>query len=393
MLLRILQAIWCFISATPALVPVLLLPVAAWLASRAWRFSAATGQAGRWATAATLTFGALDWALLTALPYLGLSFGPVGLPLLGISGVRLVLSFTLAWAWRRAGNRWPWMVTAQGLTAGLVLLWLLHLGTLACEVDGLYIEPFALHVTELSLPGPDLLHERPLRIIQLSDLHVERTTKRERELLELVHALEPDIIVLTGDYLNMSYLDDPIARRDARALLAQLHAPYGVYAVTARGVDLPNAMAEMFNGLDIAILHNEVQRLSSDGGDLYLVGVSYLDLNRERDSAVLSSLMEQVPEDAYSLLLYHTPDLIEVAAEEGVSLYLAGHTHGGQVRLPLFGALITASAYGKKYEQGRYTVGQTTLHVSRGIGMEGRGAPRVRFLCPPEIVVVDLGAE
>jgi predicted MPP superfamily phosphohydrolase len=75
-----------------------------------------------------------------------------------------------------------------------------------------------------------------------------------------------------------------------------------------------------------------------------------------------------------------------------VDLYLAGHTHGGQIRLPLFGAVFTASAYGKRYEQGHYSVGDTTLYVSRGIGMEGMGAPRARFLCPPEIVVVNLGS-
>jgi predicted MPP superfamily phosphohydrolase len=90
-------------------------------------------------------------------------------------------------------------------------------------------------------------------------------------------------------------------------------------------------------------------------------------------------------------LLYHTPDLIETASELGVDLYLAGHTHGGQVRLPWLGAIFTASRYGKRYEMGSYRVGRTQLYVSRGIGMEGLGTPRVRFLCPPEIVELELG--
>jgi predicted MPP superfamily phosphohydrolase len=149
-------------------------------------------------------------------------------------------------------------------------------------------------------------------------------------------------------------------------------------------------MAAMFDGLDITVLHDEVQHLDVNGSELYLIGISYLD--RRRDREVLPQLMQQLPEDAYSLLLYHTPDMIEVASAENVDLYLAGHTHGGQIRLPLYGAIITASAFGKQYEQGRYTVGDTTLHVSRGIGMEGQGAPRARFLCPPEIIVVDLMA-
>ena len=78
------------------------------------------------------------------------------------------------------------------------------------------------------------------------------------------------------------------------------------------------------------------------------------------------------------------------AVETGVDLYLAGHTHGGQLRLPLFGALVTSSDFWKRYEAGRYREGQTTLYVSRGLGMEGLGAPRARFLAPPEIVVWDL---
>jgi hypothetical protein len=90
--------------------------------------------------------------------------------------------------------------------------------------------------------------------------------------------------------------------------------------------------------------------------------------------------------------LYHSPDLAEAAAQAGVDLYLAGHTHGGQVRLPGWGALVTMSAYGKRFEAGQYRLGPTTLYVSRGIGLEGLRLPRVRFLCPPEIVSIQLSA-
>lgn len=100
--------------------------------------------------------------------------------------------------------------------------------------------------------------------------------------------------------------------------------------------------------------------------------------------------MRQLPPDAFTILLYHRPDLIEAAAQAGVSLQLSGHTHGGQMRLPGWGALVTGSSFYKKYEMGRYQVGSTTLYVSRGVGMEGRGMPRARFLCPPEMVEVRL---
>jgi hypothetical protein len=76
--------------------------------------------------------------------------------------------------------------------------------------------------------------------------------------------------------------------------------------------------------------------------------------------------------------------------ELGVDLYFCGHTHGGQIRLPLLGALITSSELGKRYEMGRYKEKGTTLYVSRGLGMEGLGAPRARFLSPPEVILWNL---
>ena len=79
----------------------------------------------------------------------------------------------------------------------------------------------------------------------------------------------------------------------------------------------------------------------------------------------------------------------EVASEH-MDLYCAGHTHGGQVALPLYGALITLSKYGKRYEAGLYHEKDTWLYVNRGIGMDGGFAPRVRFWSVPELTVIDI---
>ena len=100
-----------------------------------------------------------------------------------------------------------------------------------------------------------------------------------------------------------------------------------------------------------------------------------------------------MPSDAVHIFAHHYPDEIYEAAKHGVDLYLAGHTHGGQVALPLYGALVTLSRYGKRFEAGLYHVGETALYVSRGIGMEGGTAPRVRFWARPEIAVIDLVAK
>ncbi len=275
------------------------------------------------------------------------------------------------------------------LNAGLICLWLANLVLLAVEVDGLYIEPFDIQTTELHLAGPSEASGKPLRIVHLTDLHIERITRRELDLIERVKALQPDLILLTGDYANVDYLDDARTLRDTRWVLAQLSAPYGVYAVIG-SVDGPHVMEKVFTGLPITVLEDQVHRLQIGGQEIDLVGVS--NFGPTRDGQILSALMEQVPRPAYSILLYHTPDLIEVADRLQIDLYLAGHTHGGQVRLPVWGAIITMSAFGKQYESGLYRLNSTTLYVSRGIGLEGLSMPRARFLCPPELVVIDLGS-
>jgi hypothetical protein len=92
-------------------------------------------------------------------------------------------------------------------------------------------------------------------------------------------------------------------------------------------------------------------------------------------------------------LLYHSPDLAPLAAKFDIDLQLSGHTHGGQVRLPFIGALFTGSLYGKRFEMGRYQLGKLILFITRGLGLEGAAAPRVRFLCPPEVILWEIKKE
>ena len=380
---------------------ILLIPLAALLGGCAWSPPVIPQRFGLHGALLVLGFGLADLALLTALPHLGLSFGKVELPLLSITLLRLLLTaggpLALALAVLAGRLSGGWMQPGQAaalhptlLNASFAGLLLLNLGIFVAEVQGMVFEPYRLGVSSVPIPAPAFLPGRPLRIVHLSDLHLERLTRREQEMLAQVTALQPDLIVLTGDYVNVDYRSDPLTWQQARSVLSQLHAPLGVYAVTGTpGVDTPAAVQAIFSGLEIVLLQDQVFHLELEDQDLYIIGVS--NLGRERDAAALQSLSAQIPPDAYSLLLYHTPDLIETASAAGVDLYLAGHTHGGQIRLPFYGALVTLSAYGKQYEMGQYQLGATTLYISRGLGMEGLGLPRARFLCPPEIVLLELG--
>ena len=337
-------------------------------------------------TLAALICALLDWLLLASLPLLGLSFGPVELPRALIHMVRIVTlipTFLILIFWKRWNDR------ARKLIPLISII--LQISILLVEGYGLYIEPFNLGTTTIQEPAPQFIDERPLRILQISDIHVERITRREEEVITTVNALDPDIIVMTGDYVNIDYRSDSQTWADTRAILTRLSAPYGIYAVSGTGaVDLPEAMSAVFDGLDIQVLDDEIAVVLLPQNDLYIIGVS-ITKDLSADQEVLSQLMASIPEDAYTLLLYHSPDIIETAAATGVDLYLAGHTHGGQIRLPIYGAIFTSSHYGKEYEMGYYKRGETTLYVSRGIGLEGLSMPRARFLAPPELVLVELG--
>lgn len=339
-----------------------------------------------WSTLGALAFIALDWALLAMLPRLGLSFGPIWPPILWLIFPRLVF-LAVAFLPPAIRRMWKAGVSPKAWRTPFSLWLALNLLFTGLEVDALYVEPFRMTVTEAQLPGPSLATGRPLRIVQLSDLHIEGITPREGEMLARVEDLAPDLILLTGDYVHLDSLDSPTALRDARLVLSQLHAPLGVFAVQGT-VDRESVLAEVFTGLPITLLRNETRRVPLAQGELFLIGLDVY--TGRRNPETLARLTASLPSNAYTILLYHTPDLIREAADAGIDLYLAGHTHGGQIRLPFYGALVTFSKYGKQYEMGLYQVDSTYLYVTRGIGMEGLGLPRVRFLCPPEIVVIEL---
>ncbi|MBN2002881.1 MAG: metallophosphoesterase [Anaerolineae bacterium] len=347
--------------------PFVLLPlwvlfvVAACWPWNAWRVAAALISAG---------FLLADWTMLALLPRAQRSWGPVMPPLLGLTLLRVGLSWLCAWLLPYL----PALAILNGVIAAMAFY-------------ATWIEPFWVKVTPMRHTWPQW-NSPPLRILHLSDIHFERYSPREQAVLEHMRRLQPDLILVTGDYLNLSSVHDPQAHEDVRRFLEQLQAPLGVYAITGSPVvDVKGIVPEIFDGLPIHWLRDEVAEVHHNGNTLWLIGVSCT-YREERDIAAITSLLETLPAGATNtLLLYHTPDLMPAVAELGVSLYLCGHTHGGQLRLPLFGAMATSSRWGKRYEKGLYHEKQTTLYVHCGLGMEGLGAPRARFLARPEVVV------
>ncbi len=320
-------------------------------------------------------FALADALVWWSAPRLGVSFGPVWGPLFLLSLPRLIVAALGALVARWLGPTSALAVVAVNLLASVALVW------------GALIEPRTIGLSHLALVAPGWPADAPpLRVLQISDLHVERFGRREAHLLRMVREIAPDLILLTGDYINLSNVDDPTAHADARRVLAALSAPYGVYAILGSPPPERNSAA-LFPGLKIHLLRDA--RALADlgaGRQLALLGLDCIyDLDISR--AHLARLTADLPESAYRVLLYHSPELIPDAPRFGINLYLCGHTHGGQIRLPFYGAMVTSSTLGKRYEMGHYIVAGTDIYISRGIGLEGMGAPRLRFLCPPEITL------
>jgi hypothetical protein len=329
---------------------------------------------------AFLTLSIIDWVALSQLPRRRRSFGPVAPTLMALVPMRAFITIV------------PVLLPLSSLwTATIVEI--SNFALTGYVLDSTWGEPFRLTLTRLTLKSPKLKGAPPLRVLHLSDFHVERLTRREEKVVKWINELRPDLIVYTGDLLNYSYLDDERARADCVHLLSQLRAPLGVYAVPGTPlIDTAEVQAALYpQAPHIHFLKNETIEVAGYP-QVNIIGLTCTH-DPLLDAPKLDRVCATVPPEKFTLLLYHSPDLLPEASRAGIDLYLCGHTHGGQIRLPVWGAVVTGSKYGKRYEMGRHQAGPTTLYVSRGIGLEGKGAPRMRFLCPPEVELFELRGE
>ena len=311
-----------------------------------------------------------DWLLLVLLPKFHISYGPPTLTLTILALLRLPF-----WLFR-----FPLAITFQGLGTLLVIY-------------AFYLEPQRPKLERYQVSIINAPHrQNSFKIVHLSDLHMAYFSQREEKIIQMVNAIDPDLILFTGDFFNLSNQYDPQTIRDITSFFSQLKAKYGKFAVTGSpAVDTPESLASLPKDLPITILQNESQIVDLEGIAIRLTGVS-CSHQPDDDFEVLKSVLaaEEAETDA-SILLYHSPDLAPAAATLPIDLQLSGHTHGGQVQLPLIGPIFTGTLYGLKFISGAYFVNQhLRLIISRGLGLEGNAAPRVRFLAPPEVGLITL---
>jgi uncharacterized protein len=261
------------------------------------------------------------------------------------------------------------------------IVWVLAVIGIGCFAYGYFVEPYWPEVVRVALHTPKFNGTtQPIRIVHISDLHCDPKRRLEDRLPTLIAEQKPDLILFSGDATN-SDGGVPVFRK----LLSDLAHIAPTYGVKGNWDAAALRARTIFDGTGATELTGHGISIEVRGHKIWLTGVPV------GVAGSIPAVIQEVPADAFSIFVYHYPDEIYAVAGK-VDLYCAGHTHGGQVALPFYGALITLSRFGKRFESGLYQVNGTQLYVNRGIGMEGNAAPRVRFFARPEITVYEIGS-
>jgi len=258
-----------------------------------------------------------------------------------------------------------------------IILIIFLLLILAVGYYAVFFEPYNFQIAKHTFYFENLTREK-IKIVHLSDFHSVTFSKREKKVLEIVDKLSPDFVFITGDFIGK--LRKAKENEDSLATFWQtLSDKYKnrVFAVLGNHDNL--WVKNLLEKSGIKILNNESYLLNG----FYLIGVD--DPYTGRDD--LLKAMKEVENEFPKILLAHSPDVIEKAKKEKIDLVLAGHTHGGQIKIPFFGPIWIPSKYGKKYSEGLFKENSTFLYVNRGVGTFLLPA---RFNCPPEITLIEL---
>lgn len=252
---------------------------------------------------------------------------------------------------------------------------------LLCILYGAFVEPFWPEFTFLKLSSSKLAPHCKVRIIHISDVHSDPFPRLEERLPAEIAALKPDIIAFSGDALNCGE-GLPIYRK----FLTRLAKIAPTFVVKGNWDAWYFTDLDRFGGTGATELDGTAQKVAVGDCAVWVGGLPVGTQKAVKDA------MQNAPVTDYRVFLFHYPDFIEEMEKNKIDLYLAGHTHGGQIALPFYGAIVTLSARGKQFESGLHNFKDTYLYVNRGIGMEGGKAPRVRFCARPEITVIDVTA-
>ena len=227
-------------------------------------------------------------------------------------------------------------------------------------------------------------------IALLSDFHYDPyfSIHPLHAAIPMVNGLRPDLIVLTGDFVSVRLIGDDrkaaFAAEPCARLLRQMTAPHGLWAVMGNhddGTDRRH-VTRALQAENIQVLANQSEAIEHNGARIWLAGVNDV-MSRTAD---LTKTLRHVPANEAVILLAHEPDFADEASRFPIDLQLSGHSHGGQIRVPLLPPLFLP-ALAKKYVWGRFQVGPLALYTNAGLGTVG--VP-MRLNCPPEVTLLTL---
>jgi uncharacterized protein len=256
-------------------------------------------------------------------------------------------------------------------------------------VWGFWWEPASLKVNEECL-AIDWPLERPLRAAVLTDLHVGSPYNGVSKLAEVVrrtNEAEPDLVLILGDLVIQGVLGGKfVPPETAAAELGKLKSHAGVFGVLGNHDRWLSAsrVERALSSAGVEILEDRSVRVVTPAGPIWLAGVSDFMTARHDVRAALSGITKDAP----VLVITHNPDVFPQLTD-GINLAIAGHTHGGQLRLPLLGSPIVPSLYGQRFAAGHIVEGNRHLYVATGVGTS---IIPVRFGVPPAISVLTLSS-
>lgn len=234
-------------------------------------------------------------------------------------------------------------------------------------------------------------------IVQISDLHDARFGDGQRDLMALIDAAQPDIIVFTGDLVHGvgQGADNTFACVTQAAQRAPVYYVSGNHEGRADAAEY-EAFCQALIARGVHLLDDQKAVVERDGQQICLLGVHdpCFDAHGRADEDAPREIMQQTLEELlrgethYTVLLSHRPERMELYAQAGVDLALCGHTHGGQIRLPLVGALyVPNQGFFPPYDYGLFTQGGTQMIISAGLGSS---KVPLRVFCRPEVVQITL---
>ncbi|MEW6358117.1 MAG: metallophosphoesterase [Planctomycetota bacterium] len=284
-----------------------------------------------------------------------------------------------------------------------VLIYVLVVLGLVLAAYMIFVETRWFHLGEVTIHVRKSFPRR-LTVLHLTDAHFRKGHGWKRRFIEGLAERPVDFVFATGDMI-----DSPDGIGDCVQALAALKPRYGTYFVlgghdhyaitlmdtihhlthftTSRRASRKNETEELIKRLTeigVSVLVNEHRRVKVDECEIVIVGLDDPFLSRDD----LDAAMEGVAAEDHTILLVHSPDVTEGAPEQDVDVVFAGHTHGGQIRLPFIGALVTRSTLPRRRACGVFKVKETVFHLNKGLG--AGPITDFRLFCRPEATIVHI---